>query len=298
MAPPARVPDSILNNSTFLKGKNVVITGGAAGIGFETTKYLAKLGAAHIIVGSRNQQIALTALESIKKETNCSTVLEYIPLDLASLENTRKFAATIIEKSVPIHFLILNAGLINSSITGDGFESMFQVNHLGHFLLANLLFENLVANNTRVITVSSETHAWTKDIYPETAKSAPSMLGLNDAYSHSKLCNVLFAKGLQQKFDKLDTKAVSVSLHPGMVQTELSSGTPWLVHKFMKHVVLPAFGLTVEEGAQTTIHCVVTESLVPGAYYEKCAVGTESEYSKDQKKIDKLWEYSLRYTGL
>src|SRR5512136_761284 len=138
-----------------------MVTGGNSGIGFATARKLAAQGF-HVIMASRNQQTSAQAIARIQAgQPNAS--VESIPLDLASFAAVRQCAAAFKAKSYPLHVLINNAGGSikgkQASFTVDGFEMTFGTNHLGHFLLTNLLLDDLKRSApARAITVSSQLH--------------------------------------------------------------------------------------------------------------------------------------------
>jgi len=155
----------------------------------------------------------------------------YVPLDLNSLRSVREFAATFAKMEVPLHTLVLNAGIMalpRREVTEDGFERQMGVNHLAHFLLANLLFDSVVAAGTasdpaRVIVLSSSAH------------NVPSPLLRGDlgdlqsvsyqawsAYGQSKLSNLLFAYELDRRCRDLGLPVAVNAVHPGVVNTELA----------------------------------------------------------------------------
>lgn len=142
-----------------MNGKHALITGANTGIGFETARSLARHGC-HVILACRNVSEGLKAVEKIREEKmsagqNCNV----LPLDLASLQSVKMFANLIMENYKKLDMLILNAGVfgIPYTLTVDGYEAMFQVNHLAHFYLT-LLLEDLLIANTRIVILSSESH--------------------------------------------------------------------------------------------------------------------------------------------
>ena len=121
--------------------RTVVITGGNSGLGFETAKKIAKDKEYRIILACRNPTKAEGAVRKIKEETGNDNILS-MRLDTASLASVRKFAAEYEKQDVgKIYALLLNAGIngMHTGVTEDGMEIVFQTNHLGHFLLANLM---------------------------------------------------------------------------------------------------------------------------------------------------------------
>ena len=146
--------------STSLKDKNIIVTGANTGIGYETALDFARRGA-NVILACRNAKLGTEAAEKIRAESeNANVELEL--LDLSSLASTRAFAARILVKWNKLDILVNNAGLagfLNYTKTADGFESMFQVNYLSHFLLTRLLLDLLKQSApSRIINVSSDSH--------------------------------------------------------------------------------------------------------------------------------------------
>ena len=139
-----------------LDGKTVIITGGNTGIGLETAVDLAKRNA-RVILACRSVERGETAAVEVRKRSGNDNAV-FFQLDLASLDSVRKFAANILEEEPRIDILINNAGVINSTYreSENGYESTFAVNHLGHFLLTNLLLDRLkVAPSARIVNVGA-----------------------------------------------------------------------------------------------------------------------------------------------
>jgi len=139
----------------------VIVTGGSQGIGLAAVHKLAAQGC-HIVIASRNQQVSPQAIAKVKTATPGAQV-EAMPLDLASFSSVRKCAATYIANGYPLHMLINNAGGMiygkRACFSVDGFELTLQTNHLGHFLLTDLLLDVMKASGSaRVVNVSSQTH--------------------------------------------------------------------------------------------------------------------------------------------
>jgi len=283
-----------------LTDKIIVITGGHSGIGYETSKGLAKKGAT-IIIASRDVQRGQEAAEKLKTETR-NTKISVIPLDLASLASVRNFAAEFKRKNIPIDVLINNAGVWmgnDRKVTEDGFEMTFGVNHLGHFLLTNLLLEEIKAGKGRVITVSSGAHIMgTIDFDNLQLENNYSHMS---AYANSKIANVLFANELARRLE--GSGVVSLSIHPGVITTDLhrqqEQEYPLLMAIFYR-TILKNVWKTQEEGAQTTI----TASISPkfknqsGVYLAECDVAPAQPLASDKEVAKKLWEISEKLVGL
>ncbi|KAM4767082.1 WW domain-containing oxidoreductase isoform 3-T3 [Cyanocitta cristata] len=203
-----------------LSGKVVIITGANSGIGFETAKSLALHGAC-VILACRSLARGNDAVQRILGEWHKAKV-EAMTLDLASLQSVQHFAEAFKSKNLPLHILICNAAVFGApwSLTEDGLESTFQVNHLGHFYLVQLLEDVLCRSSpARVVVVSSESHRFT-EIKDSSGKLDFSLLSPSKkeywamlAYNRSKLCNILFSNELNRRLSPHGV--TSNSVHPG-----------------------------------------------------------------------------------
>ena len=280
-----------------LKGKTVIITGGNTGIGKETAVDLAGRGA-RVIIGCRNLEKGKEALKEIQERSGSSSVfLEQI--DLASLESVRTFSDKILNSEPRLDILINNAGVMGCPYqkTQDGFEMQFGVNHLGHFLLTLLLLDRLKRSQpSRIINVSSSAHRMGSgkinfdDIHFEKSYSSWG------AYFNSKLANVLFTRELSRRLE--GTHVTVNALHPGAVTTELQR------HSFLSSALFSPLlwytFKTAEQGAQTSIHCAVSEEMegVSGKYLKDCAIVEPSKGAQDDEAAKKLWDLSMKLVGL
>jgi NAD(P)-dependent dehydrogenase (short-subunit alcohol dehydrogenase family) len=193
-----------------LSGKNVVVTGGHAGLGLETTRALSKAGAS-VTVGSRNPDRAAPALAGIER-------VEVYPLDLLDPTSIDAFAARYLGSGRPLHILINNAGIMGGPLFRDarGYESQFATNHLGHFQLTLALLPALrAAHGARVVNVTSGGHRLSDIRWddPHFATGYDPML----AYGQSKTANVLFAVELDRRWAADGIRGYAV--HPGIVVT-------------------------------------------------------------------------------
>ncbi|XP_013796615.2 WW domain-containing oxidoreductase isoform X2 [Apteryx mantelli] len=203
-----------------LSGKVVIITGANSGIGFETAKSFALHGA-YVILACRNMSRGNDAVQRILMEWHKAKV-EAMTLDLASLHSVQHFAEAFKSKNVPLHILICNAAIFGAPwcLTEDDLESTFQVNHLGHFYLVQLL-EDVLRHSSpaRVVVVSSESHRFT-EIKDSSGKLDFSLLSPPKkeywamlAYNRSKLCNILFSNELNRRLSPHGV--TSNAVHPG-----------------------------------------------------------------------------------
>jgi NAD(P)-dependent dehydrogenase (short-subunit alcohol dehydrogenase family) len=184
-----------------------------------------------------------------------------------------------------------NAGLAGlRGVTKDGFELTFGTNHLGHYLFTRLLLPLLEKQDgARIVNVASKAHYRAKGIdFDAVRKSTPTVTGLPE-YGVSKLANVLFAKELARRYPKI----LSTSLHPGVVASDAWRQIPWGARHLMK-----LFMISNEEGAKTTLHCVTSDNLRNGAYYDKCAERRPNRVADDEELARTLWEKSAEWVGL
>ncbi|XP_026569914.1 WW domain-containing oxidoreductase isoform X2 [Pseudonaja textilis] len=203
-----------------LSGKVIIITGANAGIGFETAKSFALHGA-HVILACRNTLRADEAVRQILKEWHKAKV-EAMTLDLESLQSVWEFAETFKSKNLALHVLVCNAAVLGLpwQLTEDGLERTFQVNHLGHFYLIQLLKDVLCRSApARIVIVSSESHRFT-DIKENSGKLDFNLLSPSKkdywamlAYNRSKLCNILLSNELNRRLSPHGV--TSNALHPG-----------------------------------------------------------------------------------
>ncbi|CAF0823755.1 unnamed protein product [Brachionus calyciflorus] len=286
-----------------LDGKTVIITGANTGIGKETALDLARRGA-RVILACRDLQKALEAAEEIRKKTGNGNVFVEL-LDLASLNSVRQFAEKINSQEENVDILINNAGIMMCPKwkTKDGFEMQFGVNHLGHFLLTNLLLDKLKKSTpSRIINVSSLAHEKGKINWDDI--NSDNSYDLQEAYRQSKLANVLFTRELAKRLN--GTGVLTFSLHPGVVRTELgryfsdSFGWKFYLAKILLVPISLWFFKDATQGAQTTIHCAVDESIsaLSGAYFSDCKPKKLLENALNDEDAKKLWEISEKLTKL
>jgi len=282
-----------------LQGKVAIITGSNTGIGIITAKELARMGA-HVIVAGRNTQKCEEAVQSIKKEVGDTANVEFIPLDLASLKSVREFAGTFKAKNLPLHILVNNAGVMalpTRETTEDGFEMQMGVNHLGHFLLTNLLLDVIKSSApARIVNLSSAGHAFGGIDFDNFMLEKN--YGAWKAYGNSKLANILFTKELAQRLDGTSIEVNAV--HPGYVATELSKNIGGSFGSFIRGFSDRVFAKSPEDGAKTSIYVAVNPELkgVTAKYFADCAEKTPSAAARNMEDAKKLWEVSEKLTGL
>ena len=273
----------------------VLVTGGSAGMGKATATMLAREGA-KVIILCRNKERGEIALENIKKESGNDNV-EMMLCDLGSIKSIYAFAEEFKEKHKKLNVLVNNAGVIvpGRHETKDGFELQFGVNHLGHFLLTNLLLDSLEAGKpSRIVVVASGAHKVGK-IYMDDVNLTRNY-NVVRSYSQSKLANILFTYELSEK---LKESGITVNcLHPGAVATQMGINRKTGFGKFITGLLKPFFQ-SPEQGASTAVYLAVSKEVegVSGKYFYKSIPIKSSELSYDKELARKLWELSEKMTG-
>ncbi|XP_030013061.1 retinol dehydrogenase 12 isoform X2 [Sphaeramia orbicularis] len=286
--------------SVRLDGKTVLITGANTGIGKETSRDMARRGA-RVIMACRDLTRAERAAEEIRQSTgNGNVVIRH--LDLASMYSVRQFAKDFIDSEDRLDILINNAGVMMCPkwLTEDGFETQLGVNHLGHFLLTNLLLPKLKSSTpSRVVNVSSIAHRGGRIDFDDLFFSRRPYSAL-ESYRQSKLANVLFTRELGQR---LRGSGVSTfCLHPGVIRTELGRHVEGWFPLLGMLLRLPSLLLmkTPTQGSQTTVYCAVTPGLegLSGRYFSDCAEKETAPEGRDDAVARRLWDESARLVGL
>jgi NAD(P)-dependent dehydrogenase (short-subunit alcohol dehydrogenase family) len=273
-----------------LTDKTILITGGNSGIGKAAATALAGMGARTIIT-ARDMQRGEQAVDDIVRDSGGTA--EQRSLDLARMESVRSFAGAFLAEVGRLDVLVLNAGIMSTErkVTEDGFELMFQVNHLGHFLLTRLLQPLLISSApSRVVVVASVAHKrGTLDF--DDLQSERSYRGMR-GYATSKLANVLFAAELARR---LGGTGVTVnSLHPGTVRTGWGADgdtSGWL--DVGLRLARWAF-LSPEQGARTVVHLAADDDVADrtGGYYVRMHRRRPAPAARDPQAARRLWEVS------
>jgi retinol dehydrogenase-13 len=291
-----------------IDGSTVLITGGNTGIGKETARALASQGA-RVIITSRNTERGRNALAEIREDSGRDDV-EVMSLDLASFQSIRAFAKEFTARFDRLDVLVNNAGVVKTQTRGetaDGFELMFGVNHLGHFLLTNLLLDTIKASApARIVNLASHGYMLAAEgLDFDDLQNEGDFKGFA-LYGHSKLANIYFTRELARR---LEGTGVTVNaLHPGFVKTELGHVRPEDLEaqkaaKKSKSAKSTPSGpdlsklpppLPVEEGALTSIYCASSPELegVTGGYFDQCKAIDTNEIAADAAAARRLWEIS------
>ncbi len=277
-----------------MQGKTVVITGASSGIGLETARGLAKLGA-RIVAVVRSRERGEAAIANVQAAVP-GAQMELALADLYSLADVRKAATDLLARCPRIDVLVNNAGLIHDrrELTGDGIERTFALNHLAAFLLTYELRDRLIASApARVVTVSSQGHrlAYVRWDDLATMNRWPTATLV---YGASKLCNIWFARESAKRF--AGTGVTSNALHPGSVASNFgASGS--LIFRTGAKLARPLL-LTTEQGARMSIDAASSPAFadVTGAYLMRGKVATPSRRARNDADAAKLWEMSERLT--
>jgi NAD(P)-dependent dehydrogenase (short-subunit alcohol dehydrogenase family) len=291
-----------------LSGKTVVITGASSGLGEETARSLASVGA-HVVMAVRDKAKGDAAVERIRAR-HPDAILELHDLDLGSIAAARASGDALIQSHPRIDRLINNAGVMAPplSYTGDGFELQIGTNHLGHFVWTkHVLPAVLAAAPARIVNLSSRGHVrGTMDFEDPHYRSRP--YDKWQAYGQSKTANIWFTIELDRRLKDRGVRAYAV--HPGVILTELSrhlqpSDLDTLASR------MPAGAMTmkpVEAGAATTVWAATSPDLddVGGVYLEDAEIAGPADdpptrgyapHAMDTEAAQRLWAWSEEQVG-
>jgi NAD(P)-dependent dehydrogenase (short-subunit alcohol dehydrogenase family) len=273
-----------------LRGKVMMVTGANAGMGKEIALALGAMGA-NLVMVSRDRHRGEAARADVELKTGNREV-ELMIADLSSQQSIRHLAQEFLGRHAQLHVLVNNAGvtLTKRSETADGVETVFATNHLGPFLLTNLLLPALTAGApARVVTVSSGVEGMAKINFDD-------LQGVNSydeirAYNQSKLANVLFTYELARRIQ--GTGVTANAVEPGFVKTNLRVPFPFSIFSFMR-------GSAVD-GARPTVFVASSPEVegVTGKFFNKKGVATQSsKASQDDDVARRLWKVSSELTRL
>lgn len=317
--------------SVDLHGKVAIVTGANTGIGRETSRFLAEMGAT-VILACRSKDRAEEAIRAILWESGSKikpSQLEFWPLDVSSLQSVGDFAAAFQEKAghKGLDILINNAGVMLNErrLTSEGLEATLATNHFGHFLLTLLLFPELEkVSDGRVVNVSSSLHKVPRAFNFDDPLYESSAYSLFGAYGQSKLANVLFTFELQRRLEVLQSDEANKvgrkgergggdlavrrvvtanAVHPGNVQTEVARNMPWYLYWGQRicSPILWCFSKNPAQGAYTSVHVATSPALrgIGGKFFVNCDVtGDVSAVARDPSVAGRLWAMSEEACGL
>ncbi|WP_373491511.1 SDR family NAD(P)-dependent oxidoreductase [Parasphingorhabdus sp.] len=311
---PTTTADEVLDGID-LTGKLAVITGGASGLGEETARAMAAKGA-HIIIPVRDMAKGEAAVAAIKTSVPDADI-ELMECDLGKMASIQFFAEAFLVQHGQFDLLINNAGVMASPhmTTGDGLELQFGTNHIGHFLLTNLLLPALLkaakaGGDARIVNLSSRGH------HGDTVHFDDPHFETRDydkwlAYGQAKTANIMFSVGLEKRLAGKGVHALAV--HPGGIQTNLgrhlSDDDRAVLMKRIEERSGGSFTFkTVEQGAATTCYAATAVELEGkgGVYLEDCHIadvddedpnGSVRSYAVDPGNAEKLWTLSEATVG-
>ena len=283
----AKLPVMEPKTTQTLAGRVALITGANTGIGLVTARQLAGRGA-HVFIACRSIEKGQVAVDEIRKATGNAQV-EVLALDLGDFESVRQCAKAFLARDLPLHLLINNAGLAGAKgLTKSGFELAFGTNHLGPFLLTQLLLDRIKQSApSRIVTVASRAHIRVSGMdFDAVTKPTTGKAGLPQ-YGVSKLANVLFSAELGRRL--AGTGVTTYALHPGVVASDVWRELPQPFRALAK-----LFMISVEEGAATTLYCATSPEVSEqsGLYYDKCSVKEPSKVGQDMALAAELWKRS------
>ena len=290
-------------------GRTAVVTGANGGLGLETARALAVKGA-HVVMAVRNQKKAQAAVDEIRAGAPDAS-LELVALDLAAQASVRAAAGQITAGHKNIDLLINNAGVmgIPETMTVDGFEMQFGVDHLGHWTLTALLLPALLRTpGARIVTVTSTAHHMGRAVDP----ANPHLKGRYRpwrAYGQAKLANYHFGLGLQRELENARADTASLIAHPGLSNTDLQAvsvqATGGGASQRFFHILARRTGMPAAHGALSQLRAATDPAAKGGEFYGPRFVNSGPPVRKPVLRslgmdaaIAALWEVSERETGV
>ena len=272
-------------------GRTFIVTGATGGIGMVTARELAARGGT-VFITARSPAKGRAALDELRTTTNSDRV-QLLSLELGDLGSVRACANAFLQSGEPLHGLINNAGLAGQrGLTASGFELAFGSNHVGTFLLTELLTPRLRESApARIVNVASEGHYKAKGIDFDAVRRKTRTRTAFPEYCVSKLANVLHAAELGRRLQ--DSGVTTYSLHPGAVATDVWRSVPWPIRPLMTRRML-----SPQDGARTTLYCATSSEVADqtGDYYDSCKRTAPSELVTPELAAE-LWRRSADWVG-
>ncbi|CAI9568515.1 unnamed protein product [Staurois parvus] len=276
-----------------LDGKTVLITGGTSGVGKETAIALARRGA-RVYITCLDEQKGEAAVREIKRESSSMNV-RFCCLNLGNLQSIRNFCREFLKAEKRLDILINYDGVpALLDWTDNGYSMCFGVNHLGPFLLTNLLLDRLKhCAPSRIVNVTSNIHKYQKLDFTDLNYNTVPLF----TYCRSKLANVYFTQELAQQVERHGISACAV--HPGYVVGEWTSQFS-VLFRIVMYVFTSMFFISCQAAAQTVIYCAVSDDILQhnGGYFSDCKPFKLQPHAQDTGIAKKLWEASETMVGL
>jgi len=262
------------------------VTGANSGIGRALVEALAA-GGGGVVLATRSEERTRPVLDALRRRYP-GVRAEWVPIDVSDLTSVRRAAQDFLASGLPIDVLVNNAGIAGTrALSKDGFDLTYATNHIGPFLLTNLLLPRVRESpQGRVVNIASAAHKLVKrlDWSVLERRATPKRSAFLD-YAVTKLMNVLHAKELARRL--AGTRVTTYALHPGAVASNIWRALPrpvqWLGKLFM---------LSNEEGARTPLYCATAPELATttGRYYDRGREARPSALAEDQGLAKELWE--------
>lgn len=277
-----------------MQGRVVVVTGGTSGIGQVAAEALAAKGA-RIVLVARDRARGVATLQRLRNVSTAAHSVHYG--DLSRLSEMKRVAADIAAAEPRIDVLVNNAGALfgTRTVTEDGLEATFALNHMSYFVVTNGLLANLKAaakdgNHARIVSTASGAHMTAKLDFDDL--QAMRNYAAYSVYAKSKLCNVLHTRELARRLR--GTGVTANCLHPGVVATRFGDNTTGFFATGFK--LFKRFARTPEQGAQTIIYLATSPAVaeMSGGYFENCKPAAPSPRAMNDETAQRLWAESER----
>ena len=277
----------------YIQGRTFFVTGANSGIGRALVEAIAARGC-NVVLATRSEERTTPVLQEIQSRYPAAR-LQWVHIDVSDLTSVRRAAEAFLATGQPIDVLVNNAGIAGTRrLSKDGFDITYATNHIGPFLLTNLLLPKLRESpQGRVVNVASAAHMMVKEIDWSVLerRAAPKRSGFKD-YAVTKFMNVLHAKELARRLT--GSRVTTYALHPGAVASNIWRALPRPVQWFGK-----LFMLSNEEGARTPLYCATAPELstTSGRYYDRGREARTNPLAEDATLARELWERTAAITA-